>query len=169
MKSSAITFTLVALLIFFVGAKVASTAEPTTKAPSAPPPYGQVVLVSSPAEIATAQKLPNFVGISAKTVGAKGLSMNIVVIPPGGRAEPHSHQGFESAVYVLSGRVDTRWGEHLENSTIAEAGQFLFIPPGVPHQPINLSATEPARAIVVRNDPNEQEHVLLHNAVKKEP
>jgi len=46
---------------------------------------------------------------------------------------------------------------------ITEAGDFLFIPPDVPHQPVNLSETQPARAIVVRNDPREQEHVILYD------
>jgi uncharacterized RmlC-like cupin family protein len=121
----------------------------------------EVVLVDTPPEILTRQNLPNFVGISGKTAGAKGLSMNLVVIPPGASAEPHKHRGYESAVYVLEGRVETRYGPGLAKSVIAEAGDFLFIPPDVPHQPINLSATEAARAIVVRNDPDEQEHVIL--------
>ena len=122
-----------------------------------------VTVIKTPHEILTRQKLPNFVGISAQTAGAKGLSMNLVVIPPGAAAEPHFHKGFESAVYVLEGRVETRYGPRLEDSVITEAGDFLFIPPDVPHQPINLSKTEPARAIVVRNDPNEQEHVILYD------
>jgi uncharacterized RmlC-like cupin family protein len=123
----------------------------------------RVVVIKTPAEILTRQKLPNFVGISAETAGARGLSMNLVVIPPGAAAEPHYHKGFESAIYVLEGRVETRYGAGLEQSVITEAGDFLFIPPDVPHQPINLSATEAARAIVVRNDPNEQEHVILYD------
>lgn len=122
----------------------------------------EVVVVKGPPRILTLQKLPNFVGISGKTVGAKGLSMNLVVIPPGGAAEPHYHKDFESAVFVLEGRVETRYGKGLQKSLITESGDFLFIPPNVPHQPINLSSTEAARAIVVRNDPNEQEHVILY-------
>jgi len=89
--------------------------------------------------------------------------MNLVVIPPGAAAEPHFHKGFESAVYVLEGRVETRYGPRLAHTLITEAGDFLFIPPDVPHQPINLSETTAARAIVVRNDPKEQEHVILYN------
>jgi uncharacterized RmlC-like cupin family protein len=126
--------------------------------------YGEeIVVVHSPPEIMTVQKLPNFVGISADTVGAKGLSMNIVVIPPGASAEPHRHKGYESAVYLMEGRVETRYGEGLKKSVINGPGDFLFIPPDVPHQPRNLSDTEPARAIVVRNDPNEQEHVVIYD------
>jgi uncharacterized RmlC-like cupin family protein len=89
--------------------------------------------------------------------------MHIVVIPPGARAEPHMHQGYETAIYVLQGRVETRYGDGLSNSVISEAGDFLFIPPDVPHEAINLSNTEPARAIVARNDPAEQERVIPYS------
>jgi uncharacterized RmlC-like cupin family protein len=108
------------------------------------------------------QALPIFPGISGKTAGAKGLSLLKVVIPPGGAAEPHIHKGFESAVYLLQGRVETRYGDGLKKSIVNEAGDFLFVPPDVPHQPVNLSKTEPAIAIVARNDPDEQEHVILY-------
>jgi uncharacterized RmlC-like cupin family protein len=107
------------------------------------------------------QALHYFVGISEATAGATGLSLNLVVVPPGGRAEPHYHDGYETAVYQLSGRVETRYGPRLEESVVTEAGDFLFIPADVPHQAINLSETEPASAIVARNDPNEQESVVL--------
>lgn len=109
--------------------------------------------------VMTRQRLPYFVGISGQTVGAQGLSMHLVVIPPGGRAEPHLHVGYETGIYVLEGRVLTRWGAALENEVVSEAGEFLFVPPGVPHEAINLSASEPARAVVARNDPAEQDKV----------
>jgi len=107
------------------------------------------------------QSLPIFPGISGKTAGAKGLSLLRVVIPPGGSAKAHVHKGFESAIYLIQGRVETRYGEGLKRSVVNEAGDFIFVPPDVPHQPINLSDTEPAIAIVARNDPEEQEHVIL--------
>ncbi|MDB5796406.1 MAG: mannose-6-phosphate isomerase [Paucimonas sp.] len=110
-------------------------------------------------EVMSRQRLPYFIGISGDTVGAGGLSMHIVVIPPGARATPHVHVGYETGIYVLEGRVCTRWGEALEHEIISEAGDFLFVPPGVPHEAINLSATEPARAVVARNDPAEQDKV----------
>jgi uncharacterized RmlC-like cupin family protein len=110
--------------------------------------------------LATRQRLPYFVGISADTVGSKGLSMHLIAIPPGGRSEPHSHRRYETAIYVLEGRVETRHGPGLAASVISEAGDFLFIPPGEPHEAVNLSATEPARALVARNDPAEQENVV---------
>ncbi|MCK0507256.1 cupin domain-containing protein [Aromatoleum anaerobium] len=89
--------------------------------------------------------------------------MHIVVIPPGGVAQAHSHQDFETAIYVLEGRVETRYGPGLHRSVVSEAGDFLFIPPDVPHQAFNLSSTEPARAIVARNDADEQERVLPYD------
>jgi len=125
---------------------------------------GEVKAVRPAAEVMTKQRLPYFVGVSGETVGATGLSMHIVVIPPGARADPHAHRGYETAIYVLEGRVETRWGEGLAHSVVSEAGDFLFIPPGVPHEAINCSATEPARAIVARNDPAEQDNVVPYDA-----
>jgi uncharacterized RmlC-like cupin family protein len=109
--------------------------------------------------VMTRQQLPYFIGISGATAGATGLSMHIVVIPPGGRAQPHAHIGYETGIYLLEGKVRTRWGAKLENEVVSEPGDFLFVPPGVPHEAINLSATQPARAIVARNDPAEQDKV----------
>lgn len=110
----------------------------------------------------TIQRLPNYVGISETSAGSKGICMNMVIIPAGAKAEPHFHRGYETAIYLLKGRVETLYGENLAKSVINEAGDFIFIPDGVPHQPINLSATEDAVAIVARNDPNEQESVQLY-------
>jgi uncharacterized RmlC-like cupin family protein len=125
-------------------------------------PDGRTIVTVRPqGTAATRQGLRQFVGISAANSGARGLSMNRVVIPPGGRAAPHRHVGSESAIYLLQGTVETRYGERLERRVVNRSGDFLFIPPGVPHQPINVSATEPAIAIVARNDPQEQEHVEL--------
>lgn len=127
--------------------------------PEAKPPQ-HVIALRPQQEIMTRQRLPYFVGVSAKTAGATGLSMHMVVIPPGARAEPHLHDGYETAIYVLEGRVETRYGKDLSQSVVSEAGDFLFIPPNMPHEAINLSDTEAARAIVARNDPDEQERVV---------
>ena len=114
-------------------------------------------------KIMTKQRLPYFVGISKETVGALGISMNLVVIPPGASPEPHYHKDFETAIYILQGEVETRYGDGLKETMINRKGDFVFIPPGVTHQPYNLSKTEPAMAIVSRNDANEQENVVLYN------
>ena len=123
---------------------------------------GRVVTVRPEESIATKQNLPYFVGISQETVGAKGLSMNMVVIPPGGSPKAHYHKDFETAIYLLKGRVETWFGKNLKESIINEEGDFVYIPPGVPHKPINLSETETALAIVSRNDPNEHENVIAY-------
>ncbi len=119
----------------------------------------EVVTVRPDAAVMTKQALPNFVGISEQTAGSSAISMNLVIIPPGGRADPHVHKGYESAIYVMEGEVETRYGAGLAKSVINKAGDFLFIPADVPHQPVNLSKTERAVAIVSRNDANEQESV----------
>lgn len=107
------------------------------------------------------QQLPNFEGISAATAGSQHLCMHLVIIPPGGRAVAHYHDGYETTIYIIQGKAETRYGKNLEHSTINEAGDFLFIPPNLPHQPINLSDTEQVIAVVARNDPNEQESVVV--------
>ena len=110
----------------------------------------------------TKQQLPNFEGISDKTAGSKHLCMHLVVIPPGEKAVAHYHDGYETVIYIIEGKAETRYGHNLENSSINEAGDFLFIPPNLPHQPVNLSITEQVIAVVARNDPNEQESVVVY-------
>ena len=123
-------------------------------------PLQQVTALRPGPEIATTQGLPYFTGISADTAGARCLAMHLVVIPPGGAARPHVHEGYETGIYVLEGQVETRYGAQLEQVVVSAAGDFLFIPPGVPHEARNLSQTVAARAVVARNDPDEREKVL---------
>ena len=123
------------------------------------PSTAAVQAVRPDREVMSTQRLPYFTGISGQTVGATGLAMHLVVIPPGAASQPHVHLGYETGIYVLEGRVETRWGVQLEHSVVSEAGEFLFVPPGVPHQAVNLSATEAARAVVARNDPAEADKV----------
>lgn len=131
---------------------------PTDRGPSSEP-----VTVRPDHEVATRQRLPYFLGISAATAGSRGLSMHLVVIPPGGVGAAHIHRGFETAIYLLEGRVETRYGPGLRRSVVNEPGDFLFIPPDLPHQAFNLSSSEPARAIVARNDAAEQESVVPYD------
>ncbi len=114
-------------------------------------------------EFTTKRNLNYFPGLSENTAGTQNLSMMLVRIPPGGKAEPHYHDGFEAGIYILEGKVDNLYGEGLKESVVTEKGDFLFIPPGVPHQPVNLSDTEPALAIVSRNIASEQEPVVLYD------
>lgn len=122
-------------------------------------PVGELRVIR-PAAGAGRQRLEYYVGVSGETCGSTGLAMHLVVVPPGASAEPHFHEGYETAIYQLEGRVETRYGDRLEQSVVTEAGDFLYVPPGVPHQARNLSDTEPAVAIIARNDAGEQERVV---------
>ena len=119
----------------------------------------EIVTIRPAATTATKQGLPIFQGISGQNAGAKHISMNKVIIPPGGSAKAHVHKGYESTIYLIKGRVKTLYGEGLKNEVINEAGDFIYIPADLPHKPINLSSTEAAEAIVARTDPDEQESV----------
>ncbi len=99
-------------------------------------------------------------GMAGANVGARHLSMNVATIPPGGIAGAHIHVGFEVMLYILSGRVRHEFGPGLEQVVENEAGDFIFIEPGVPHEVFNLSTTEPVVAVVARSDPAEWEHIV---------
>lgn len=120
----------------------------------------RVRVVQQPSDAVSRQSLAYFTGICERTVGARRLSLSLVAVPPGGAAEPHLHEGYETAIYVLEGTVETRFGEGLRERAVSGPGDFVFIPPGVPHQPVNTSATQWARAIVARDDANEHERVV---------
>ena len=107
------------------------------------------------------QGLEYFEGVSAESAGATGLCLNRLVLAPGARAEPHLHEEHESAVYVLSGEAVMWHGERLEQRMDIRAGDFVYIPAGVPHLPANTSESEPVVAVIARTDPSEQESVLL--------
>jgi uncharacterized RmlC-like cupin family protein len=107
------------------------------------------------------QGLEYFAGISAQSAGATGLCMHLLTIPPGGRARAHLHANHETAIYVLQGTSVMWYGEGLRERLTASAGDFVYIPAGMPHLPANPSATEPCVAVLARTDPNEQESVQL--------
>ena len=119
------------------------------------------VVVHSDGTYSGAQGFDYFEGISAQTAGARGLCMHRLEIPPGGSARPHLHEDHETAIYVLEGRAEMRYGEELREQLEVRAGQFLFIPAGMPHLPYNPSDREPCVAVLARTDPNEQESVVL--------
>jgi uncharacterized RmlC-like cupin family protein len=100
-------------------------------------------------------------GISAQSAGAQGIHLQIVRMPPGGRAKAHKHEGHETAIHVLSGESGMWYGDRLEQHLVAKAGDFLYIPANMPHLPYNLSDTESAGAVIARTDPNDQESVVL--------
>ena len=107
------------------------------------------------------QTFTYFAGVSAENTGAQGICMHLLTIPPGGRARAHMHENHETAIYVLSGTGEMWYGEELEEHVTVKAGEFLYIPAGMPHLPYNPSETEPVTAVIARTDPNEQESVVL--------
>ena len=88
--------------------------------------------------------------ISAESVGATAIHMQLLTIPPGARAKAHKHERYETAIHVLSGEVGMWYGERLESHMVSRAGDFVYIPADTPHLPYNLSATAPAVAVVAR-------------------
>lgn len=126
-------------------------------------PEAGLVTVRPTEEVAALQRLPYFVGISRRSAGSRGLSMYLLVVPPGAVGEAHVHRDFETAIYVLEGTVETRYGPGLARRSVNRAGDFLYIPAGVPHQPRNLSPDAPARAIVARNSGDERETVMPYD------
>lgn len=106
------------------------------------------------------QGLTYVAGISAESVGARGLCMHMLRLPPGARAKAHLHAAHETAIYVISGRTGMWYGEGLAQHLTVGAGEYLYIPAGVPHLPYNPGPDETV-AILARTDPNEQESVVL--------
>jgi uncharacterized RmlC-like cupin family protein len=100
-------------------------------------------------------------GISSESVGAQAIWLGLIEIPPGGRTKAHYHAEHETALYMLEGVVDMWYGEQLEQYDECRAGDYIYIPAGVPHVAANRSMTEPARVVGSRTDPNEQESVVL--------
>lgn len=119
------------------------------------------IVLKSGEEHESLQGLVNFVGVSKESAGAEQLCLHLVEFPPGARAHPHLHRDHETALYSLTGRVGMWFGDELEHYVEAHPGDFVYIPANVPHQPFNLSDTEPASALAARSDPNEQESVEL--------
>ena len=102
-------------------------------------------------------------GLSAKNVGSRKLSMNVATIPPGGVAYAHIHVDFEVMLYILQGKVRHEYGPGLKKAVDNEAGDFIYIEPGVPHEVFNLSATEPVVAVVARSDASEWENIVPYD------
>ncbi|PJF41391.1 MAG: cupin domain-containing protein [Chloroflexi bacterium] len=107
-----------------------------------------------------------FEGISAESVGSHGICMHLLNIPPGARAKAHLHENHETAIYTLKGETHLWYGENLSEHFVARAGEFVYIPAGVPHLPMNLSDEE-AVVVIARTDPNEQESVVLLPELEK--
>jgi uncharacterized RmlC-like cupin family protein len=90
--------------------------------------------------------------INFARVGAQKIWAGTVSIQPNAKTGAHHHGHLESVIYVIKGRARMRWGERLEFLAEAGPGDFIFVPPYVPHQEINASSKEPLECVVVRSD-----------------
>ncbi|WP_158970388.1 cupin domain-containing protein [Chachezhania sediminis] len=125
-------------------------------------PDGTQVKIFTPDTTSQAkQGMPQFFGVSEMSTGSKHLSLNLTAFGPGGQAKSHRHKDYETAIYTVSGKIVLFHGQNLEVESLMEPGSFCFIPADVPHVAFNVSMDEPATAITARNDPREQENVIL--------
>src|SRR3954463_4031098 len=97
--------------------------------------------------------------IDAARAGAERLWAGTVVIHPDAKTGAHHHGELESVIYVVRGRARMRWGERLEYLAEAGPGDFIYVPPYVPHQEINASPDAPLECVLVRSD---QEAVVVN-------
>jgi uncharacterized RmlC-like cupin family protein len=89
--------------------------------------------------------------ITHATAGANKLWAGTVVVEPAARTAAHHHGELETVLYVVRGHARMRWGNHLEFSDEAGPGDFIFVPPFVPHQEMNARPDEPVECVVVRS------------------
>ena len=90
--------------------------------------------------------------INAARVGAQKIWAGTVTINANAKTGAHHHGALESVIYIVRGRARMRWGEKLEYVAEAGPGDFIFVPPYVPHQEINASTDEPLECVLVRSD-----------------
>src|SRR2546426_12294963 len=100
--------------------------------------------------------------ITHARTGASRLWAGTVVVQPDAKTGPHHHGELETVLYVVRGRARMRWGEKLEFSDEAGPGDFIYVPPYVPHQEINARPDEPCEAVVVRSG---QEPIVVALAI----
>ncbi len=103
--------------------------------------------------------------ITRARTGAEKLWAGVVTIQPDARTGAHHHGELESVIYVVRGRARMRWGERLEFTAEAGPGDFIFVPPFVPHQEINANSEEPLECVLVRSG---QEPVVVNLDIRIE-
>ena len=120
---------------------------------------GEVVIIRSGGSYDGKQGMTLATGVSSQSAGAQALCLHMVTIPPGTRGIPHMHDGHESAIYTVSGETEVWHGAGLRQRTVVKAGDFMYVPPGIPHLPVNRSDVMTV-AVVARTDPAERESVV---------
>jgi uncharacterized RmlC-like cupin family protein len=142
--------------------RVSKVEEWLRRAPTRPDlnTHGDCVVIRSTLSYDGKQGVTLESGVSGRTAGARALCLHLVMIPPGTRGLPHFHAGHESAIYTVSGQNEVWHGAGLLNRTVVSAGDFMYIPPGIPHLPVNRGDVT-VIAVVARTDAEEQESVVV--------
>jgi uncharacterized RmlC-like cupin family protein len=89
--------------------------------------------------------------ISYAKVGAQKLWAGTVVVHPAAKTGPHHHGELETVIYIVKGRARFRWGDRLEFVDEAGPGDFVYVPPYLPHQELNARKDQPVEAVIVRS------------------
>ena len=132
--------------------------------------HGVKVIKGNQLDTNTAQTpgMTRAAAINAARVGAQQIWAGTVTIHPNAKTGAHHHGALESVIYVVRGQARMKWGDHLEFTAEAGPGDFIFVPPYVPHQEINALADEPLECVLVRSD-NEAVVVNLNIDAVEEP
>jgi uncharacterized RmlC-like cupin family protein len=123
--------------------------------------HGVRVVRAGELDVNTAQTpgMSRAAAINFAKAGAQKLWAGTVTIHPDAKTGAHHHGALESVIYVVRGKARMRWGERLEYVAEAGPGDFIFVPPWVPHQEINASPDEPLECVLVRSN---QEAVVVN-------
>jgi uncharacterized RmlC-like cupin family protein len=142
--------------------RVSKVDEWLHRAPTSPDmgTHGNCVFVRSDEHYDGRQGVSLTAGVSTRTAGAKELCLHLVIIPPGSRGMPQYHAERESAIYAVSGETEVWHGPGLAQRTIVRAGDFMYVPPGTPHLPVNRGAVTSV-SVVARTDPEEEESAVI--------
>lgn len=141
--------------------RVSKVEEWLHRAPTRPDmtTHGNCVIIRSAERYDGMQGVSLASGISGRSAGSKALCLHLVMIPPGTRGMPH-YAEHESAIYTVSGETEVWHGDGLLQRTVVRAGDFMYVPPGTPHLPVNRGNVMSV-SVVARTDPEEQESVVI--------
>ena len=118
------------------------------------------VLVRSGEAYTGTQGLTYLKGLTCDTAGATGICLSLATLPPGARARTHLHHGIETAVYIIEGEAEMYFGPRLEARLQGGAGDYMYVPAGMPHLVMNRSQAT-CRAVVAHTAPHDQMGIVL--------
>src|SRR3974390_1012227 len=120
---------------------------------------GEVVIIRPGGSYDGRQGVTLAAGVSSRSAGARALCLHLVTMPPGTRGIPHLHDRHESAIYALRGGPGVGHGAGLRHCSVVRAGDFMYVPPGIPPLPVNRGDVTTV-AVVACTDPQEQDSVV---------